>query len=185
MAGWLRYVLKRRVSNVRSTTKHATTYILGDSSAKLERRGAGESNTIGPYVFPCPVGGSDVGGIGHRAQNGSRAANRHLLLECCFALDLAIANAFHEQPDRQKVTCRNLGVSPPGDDACHLQFSQIDHVLFHQCVCHAFADIWVGQGDVLRRQHYLAISETSLEFNVDHHPRKAKADTSGLKGPEI
>ena len=59
------------------------------------------------------------------------ASNRELLVEICRSMSVVLANAFHERPVRQQVTCCRMSARPL-DKITANKFAELDRILVHE-----------------------------------------------------
>ena len=101
-------------------------------------------------------------------------ANRHLLVELCTSLGMAIANTFFDATDEQKVTCHNVGQKKQRTISW-ASHSQIDFVLCPRAWQHSLISANVDRNACLSSHHFLL--EASLQMDV---PKPTRAQPRAL-----
>ena len=173
------YEIRQRFFNelsamVRPPTNHSAYIILGDFNAKLGRRMQGEEDIIGPYVFESPFTSGDPA-----------TSNRALLIECCIANSLMVANTQFDLPDENKISYRGL-TTKPQDQVTYTKFAQIDHVLCHQAVWQAARACSTDRLEALNSHHFVTILDLQMEFDTGLGKQGLNAiDLASLRDPDV
>ena len=111
-------------ATIRPATHHSASIIMGDFNAKLGMVMPGEEAVIGPHVFESPLATGDPA-----------LSNRALLMECCLACGLVVANTHFQLSNEYKVSYSSL-TAKPTDPVSNADFAQIDHILCQQAAWH-------------------------------------------------
>ena len=145
----------------RTFSTHGAKVILGDLNARLYRQVSGEGRFVGPYVFS------------NASANIPSDANRHLMLELCSSLDMAVANTFFAAPTQQLATCYNVGQQRTNitDWVTH---SQIDYLLCEVGWLHVVEALCVDRYAALASHHFLLEASLKSSVPISKKPRDTR-----------
>ena len=122
---------------------------MGDFNARL----SGEEEIFGTEVFSNSSVDIPLG------------SNRHLLVELCQALGLAIGNTFFENAPERQVTCYNIGHKPM-DTVSWASHSQIDFVLYPQAWMQQLKMVSSSRLHCLASHHFLTKAILNIKIEV-------------------
>ena len=118
---------------------------LETSTTRIYRQLPGEETVIGKHAF------------GDSSANVGFGSNRELLLGCCVAYDLAVANTFHPIPADEQVTFRSPGTKPL-DTADFKKFAQLDILAVPHVEIHHVLDVRSFRVEALVSHHFLVLA---------------------------
>ena len=88
-------------------------------------------------------------------------SNRHLLVEMCTSLGMAIANTFFAHPVEEQATCYNIGAQP-GDPISCTSHGQIDFLLVPQDWLHNVEEVHSNMSVALASHHFLLAARIAV-----------------------